>query len=225
MAVDFNAVFTPLLALVIIVVGLGLGADSRVADFNKAFRNPRAIAVGFLSQYGFMPLLAFIMVRSSSVSEYQKIGIILTGASPGGTTSNLFSLWARGNVPLSITMSFCSTLAAFFMLPLMVLVYIQALSDANIDIPWSQIFASLILIALPTMIGLYVRKKNKMWKICGRFLWEWMKLATSVFGGIFVIGALAAVIVVHKEKLRSASTTFWILAFAMEVKRCCNARP
>jgi len=217
MAVDLETIFTPMLALVIIIVGLGLGADSQVEDFKRALQNPRAIGVGFLSQYGFMPLLAFIFVRTSPVSEYQKIGIILTGASPGGTTSNLFTLWARGNVPLSITMSFCSTLAAFFMLPLMILIYIESLSSATVDIPWGQIFASLILIALPTTIGLYIRKKNTTWKPCGRFAWEWMKIATSVFGMVFVFGALAVALVLHYEKLRDAETIFWVLAFAMEV--------
>jgi BASS family bile acid:Na+ symporter len=219
MAVDLNTIFTPMLALVIIIVGLGLGADSKIEDFKHALKNPRAIVVGLLSQYGFMPLLAYIFVRSSPVSEYQKIGIILTGASPGGTTSNLFTLWAHGNVPLSITMSFFSTLAAFFMLPLMIIMYIETLSSATVDIPWSQIFASLILIALPTTIGLYIRKKNTTWKLRGRFAWEWLKIATSVFGVIFVFGALAVAIIVHYEKLRDAEPIFWILAFSMEVSR------
>lgn len=168
------------------------------------------------SQYGFMPLCAFLLAKSENISEYTAIGIILTGASPGGTTSNLFTLWAGGDVPLSITMSFCSTVAAFFMLPLIVLVYIKTLSNKSIEIPWANIFISIFLIVLPTTIGLYIRKYNTTTKVGGRFVWDWLRIATSIFGGIFVIGALIVGLVVHRSKLLAASWKLWLFAFSME---------
>lgn len=48
------------------------------------------------------------------------------GCAPGGTTSNVFTYWSRGNVALSIVMSIASTVCAFFMVPLCILIYIES---------------------------------------------------------------------------------------------------
>lgn len=105
-------VVTLLAALVIVVVGLGLGSSTTVGDFQVAVKKPKAVAVGWCSQYIFMPLFAFVMATISGLSDPVAVGLILTGSSPGGTTSNLFTYWAKGDVALSITMSFMSTVAA-----------------------------------------------------------------------------------------------------------------
>lgn len=216
MSEEFDLYFTAILALIIIIVGLGLGADSTFDDFRSAAKKPKAVMVGMCSQYGFMPLCAFLLAKSQNISEYTAIGIVLVGGSPGGTTSNLFTLWAKGDVALSITMSFCSTVAAFFMMPLIILIYIQNLSKENIKIPWGNIFISIFLIVLPTAIGLYIRKYNTTMKIGGRFIWDWLRIATSIFGGTFVMGALIVALVIHMDKLKTASTALWLFAFSME---------
>jgi predicted Na+-dependent transporter len=113
-------------------------------------------------------------------------------------------------------MSFCSTVGAFFMLPLIVLVYIKTLSSQSISIPWGNIFISIFLIVLPTTIGLYVRKYNTTKKMGGKFIWEWMRAATSVFGGLFVFGALIVGLLLHWSELGRASWKLWVFAFAME---------
>ena len=171
---------------------------------------------GLASQYGFMPALAFAVAKAVGANEYTAIGIILTGASPGGTTSNLFTLWAKGDVPLSITMSFFSTLAAFFMLPLLIVIYIKALSKESIAIPWSNIIVSCLLIALPTALGLLVRRMNTTRKICGKYYWEWLRSATNACGCFFVLGALVVSIILNGKKLAGASWKLWIFALVME---------
>jgi predicted Na+-dependent transporter len=107
--------FGLLAMLLIIVIGLGLGATTTKDDFKKALSKPKAVGIGFSSQYIFMPMLAFTLAHIFSLKEAFAIGVILTGSSPGGTTSNIFTYWSKGDVALSITMSFFSNLAAFFM--------------------------------------------------------------------------------------------------------------
>ena len=210
-------VFTACLGLLIVVVGLGLGADSTVADFRAALARPQAVYCGLLSQYCFMPLCSWLMARASGASVYTQIGMILVGSAPGGTTSNLFTLWAKGDVPLSITMSFFSTLAAFFMLPALVFVYIDTLSESDdIRIPWSQIIVSCFLIALPTTLGLVTRRHNTKTKVCGRFIWEWMHKATSMFGGAFVVGAAVVGCILYGDELLSAGWKLWFFALLFE---------
>ena len=60
-----------------------------------------------------MPLCAFAFAKMFQLEDKLAVGLILIGASPGGTTSNMFTYWSAGNVALSVTMSFLSTVAAF----------------------------------------------------------------------------------------------------------------
>ena len=55
------------------------------------------------------------------------ISLVVVGACPGGTTSQLFSFWAGGDVALSIAMTVFSTGTALFMQPLILFLYMQAI--------------------------------------------------------------------------------------------------
>jgi len=56
------------------------------------------------------------------------------------------------------------------MLPLCVFVYIYSLSDVNVTMPWTQIMVSCLLIALPTAIGVAVRRYNPKLQVGGKFI-------------------------------------------------------
>jgi len=106
-----EGIFTAMSLVFIFIVGLGLGATTTVPDFQHAYKKPKAVCTGFASQYLFMPLFAFLMCKIFSVKDHIAVGVVLIGASPGGATSNIFTYWSLGDVALSITMSFLSTVA------------------------------------------------------------------------------------------------------------------
>ena len=70
----------------------------------------RAFLCGWLCQFGLMPLMSWGLARAWGFPPNEVIGLILCGCAPGGSTSNLFTYWARGNVSLSICMSAASTI-------------------------------------------------------------------------------------------------------------------
>ena len=88
--------------VVLVIIGLGLGASTQVDDFKKALATPQAVCIGLCSQYLLMPAIAFALAKIFGLSELSAVGVILVGCSPGGTTSNLFTYWSGGNVALSI---------------------------------------------------------------------------------------------------------------------------
>jgi bile acid transporter len=208
--------FGTLALFVIIVLGLGLGATTTVDDFRVALSTPKPVCIGFASQYLFMPLVAFALAHIFSMREEYAVGIILTGSSPGGTTSNIFTYWSKGNVALSITMSFFSNVAAFGMLPLLVFVLIKTAYNADILIPWGGIFISLCLIIFPCLIGLSVRHYNTETKVGGKFIWQWMEKMTTIVGIIFFVSTLVVGLVVYFDKISKAPASLWISAIAME---------
>ena len=216
----FDTFLTYILALIIFIVGLGLGAESTIPGFRESFRKPQAMMCGLASQFGWMPLAAFLMSRLAGLDELMSIGVILVGSSPGGTTSNLFTFWSNGNVPLSITMSFFSTIAAMFMVPLLVLIYIKTFSNSTIDIPYLNIVLSLLLIVIPTVIGLLVRHTNTTKKLWGKFYWEILKILASIFGGVFLVLAIIAFIYRYERQLAKAPAKLWVIAIVMEPLGC-----
>ena len=216
----FDSFLTIILLLVIFIVGLGLGAESTVAGFKESFRKPLAVICGMASQFGWMPLAAFLLCRAANLDELTSIGVILVGSSPGGTTSNLFTFWSRGNVALSITMSFCSTVGACFMLPALIFIYIKTFSSYNISMPWLNIIVTLLLIAIPTMIGLSVRHFNKTAKLCGKFYWEILQILASIFGGIVLLGTCVAFLYRYWTQIANAPGKLWAIAIIMEPIGC-----
>lgn len=110
------------------------------------------------------------------------IGMILIGCSPGGTTSNVFTYWSKGNVALSITMTFFSTICAFFMLPLLIFLIVQQSFAQSVTIDFVSIVLSLLLVVIPCTMGVLLRMYNTETKVCDKFIWEWTALFTSVCG-------------------------------------------
>ena len=212
--------FTVMSVGCLFVVGLGLGAASTVEDFKAAAAKPKAVCIGFASQYVFMPIFAFLLCTIFQVEDYIAIGTVLVGASPGGTTSNIFTYWSKGDVALSITMSLLSTLGAFGLMPLWIYILVVVAFDSDAEIPWLNIIASLLLIIIPTMFGLCVRYYNTKFKFCGKFIWEWIELGTSVFGIIFLFAALAFSIIIYEDIFAASPWSVWVMALVMQPTGC-----
>jgi len=180
-----------LLALMIFVIMLGMGASLTPDDFKAVFRKPKGVFIGFLSQFGFMPLIAFTLATVLNLPPYFAIALILVGCLPGGTTSNMFTYFSRGSVALSISMTTASTVVAIFMMPLLLKLYTVGFTnqineamlatggEAGFIIPTGNIISSLILVLVPVAIGMFIRYKSP----------DWAKTAedTAGFMGMIVI--------------------------------------
>ena len=121
-------------------------------------RHPRALAAGLLAQWLYMPLMATLLVLLLKPPPHLALGLLLVAACPGGNVSNFLSLWARGNVPLAISLVAVSTLAAplatpaLFTLTAQSVVAAGALPPLQIDLlgVWITTFC---VVALPLLLG------------------------------------------------------------------------
>jgi bile acid:Na+ symporter, BASS family len=104
-----------------------------------------------------MPLIAFGLALTLPVSEPVKIGLLIMGCMPGGTTSNIFTYFSKGNLALSVLMTVNSTLFGVVLIPLLLLVYAAGL---NVEIPASNIIVTLVLLLVPVAIGMALRRWN-----------------------------------------------------------------
>jgi len=143
--------------LMIFVIMLGMGASLTPRDFTLALKRPYGLMIGVVSQYGFMPLIGFILATTLPVSDPIKIGILIMACMPGGTTSNIFTYFSKGNLALSVLMTVTSTVFGVVLIPLVLLVYASAL---DLDIPRENIIATLVLLLVPVAVGMVLRKLN-----------------------------------------------------------------
>lgn len=102
------------------IIMLSMGFTMRIEDLLYVLtKRPVAVVFGFAAQYTIMPLLGSALCRLMGLPAEIAAGIILLSCCPGGTASNVVTYIARGDVPLSILMTICTTFAAVFITPLL----------------------------------------------------------------------------------------------------------
>lgn len=158
MLTDFE---TKLLGVMMMVIMLGMGASLTFRDFLIAFRKPKGVLVGLLCQYGIMPFLGYALAVALGLPPALAVGLILMGCMPGGTTSNIFTYFSKGALALSIMMTSVSTLVAVAAVPALIAFYSGAAGvTGEFAIPASNVAQVLVVLLVPTLIGMVLRKVN-----------------------------------------------------------------
>ncbi len=149
------------LALAVIMFTLGLGL--KVDDFKRIFVYPRGVSIGMVNLVLISPLLAFAIAEVFNLAPLLALGLVLLGASPGGTLANMFTHLARGETALSITMTALSSIVAVITIPLFLDLANNhfgagnSLDDVNM---WSVVLRTFLITILPLSLGLWVRTRS-----------------------------------------------------------------
>jgi bile acid transporter len=152
---------TRLLGVMMMVIMLGMGASLTFRDFLIAFKKPKGVLVGILCQYGIMPFLGYLLAVLLGLPPALAVGLILMGCMPGGTTSNIFTYFSKGALALSIMMTSVSTLVAVAAVPSLIAFYSKLAGvTGEFAIPASNVAQVLVVLLVPTIIGMILRKTN-----------------------------------------------------------------
>lgn len=152
---------TKLLGFMMMIIMLGMGASLTWRDFLIAFRKPKGVLVGLVCQYGIMPLLGFLMAVALGLPPAIAVGLILIACMPGGTTSNIFTYFSKAVLALSIMMTSVSTLVALGMVPATLAFYSGLAGfEGDYTIPASNVAQILVVLLVPTVIGMVLRKTS-----------------------------------------------------------------
>ena len=140
---------------------LGMGALLAPSDFLLEVRKPRSLLVGLGCQWLMVPLVAFAVGALLPVPAGIAVGLILVAAVPGGTLSNILTLFGRGNIALSIALTSITTVASLMVTPLVLELLAAQHLPENFSMPTGRlavdIFASLIL---PLVLGMILRQRS-----------------------------------------------------------------
>lgn len=154
-----NTIFIVLPILTLLMFDLGLVL--KPADFRLLLTRPKPVLVGLFGQIILLPLIAWGIVLSPLASDLSPlfiIGLMLVACSPGGSSSNVFSMLAKGDVALSVTLTAFSSLITLFTLPLIMAWVTADVGEAvNIHLPVGKLLVqNIILMVVPITIGLLV---------------------------------------------------------------------
>ncbi|MBP5538433.1 MAG: bile acid:sodium symporter, partial [Bacteroidales bacterium] len=142
----------PILTLLMFDLGLTL----RLGDFVKVFRSPRPIAVALLGQLVLLPLLALSLAFLFRLPPVFFIGLVLIACCPGGSSSNVFSRLAGGDVALSVTLTALSSVITLVTIPFIMAWTTSLVGEtAGISLPVGNLIGqNILLMLLPVLLGI-----------------------------------------------------------------------
>ncbi|ACN82635.1 transporter [Brachyspira hyodysenteriae WA1] len=139
----------------LMIVMFGMGLTLKLEDFKVVFTRPKDIIIGAIAQFTIMPLLAFLLSLVFKLPPELAVGVILVGTCPGGTSSNVMTYLAKGDVALSVGMTSVSTILAPFATPLLTLLY----AGQKVDVNAVSMFVSIVqVVILPIALGFIINK-------------------------------------------------------------------
>ncbi|EPT9249918.1 bile acid:sodium symporter family protein [Photobacterium damselae] len=150
-----------LLPITLAIVMLGMGLGLKRADFSRVITQPKSSIIGLCLQIFMLPALALVLIQLFPLSSTAAAGLFLVSLCPGGATSNLFSLIAKGDVALSITLTAVISLLSPFLLPLVFITYLDIHGSQleqfqlPIDLAIKQLIAVTVL---PISLGMIITK-------------------------------------------------------------------
>ncbi|MDR8020110.1 bile acid:sodium symporter family protein [Nesterenkonia aerolata] len=204
------AAFAPLGAGVtyaLMVIMFGMGLTLTLPDFALVLKRPLPVLVGILFQYTAMPLLALGIATLLQLPPRLAAGLVLVGCVPGGTSSNVVTYLARGDVALSVTMTSISTLLSPLLTPVLTLWLAgQFLPVEAGDMAWSIVQ----IVLIPVVAGLVLRLLLPRLIAAIQPVLPWV----SVFGITYVV---LAVVAGSTDVLASAG---WLLILGVVLHNC-----
>ena len=182
------------LALACIMVTLGFSLTT--ADFRRVATAPRGVGVGLLNLVLIAPALAFAVAELFDLDPVFAVGLVLLGASPGGTLANLLTHLAGGQTALSITMTAVSSVLAAITVPVYLTLAIDHFGAGGIDGDPEMLTTVVRVFAItviPLAVGMAVRRQAPGWVEVRE------QLAKRVAFGVFLLVVAVAVAVEFEE--------------------------
>ena len=174
----------PILTLLMFDLGLTL----KFEDFGKVFRSPWPIAIALVGQLILLPLIALGLAWAFKLTPVFFIGLVLIACCPGGSSSNVFSKLAGGDVALSVTLTALSSVITLFTIPvIMSMATTMVGQSVGITLPVGNLIKqNLLLMLVPVLLGIgmhyaWPNAAEKTDKVLGKLAFPLLLVLITVF--------------------------------------------
>ena len=191
------------------IVMFGMGMTLKLSDFKVVFTKPKAVITGILSQFIIMPLLAFLLVKIFNLDPALAVGVILVGSCPGGTSSNVMTYLAKGDVALSVGMTACTTILAPVVTPALVLL----LGGETINVSYVSMLMSIVQVVLvPIVLGFVIN----------HFFEKFAQACAKVLPLVSVIAICLIIMAVVAANAAKIMTVGWLIVVVVMLHNLCG---
>ena len=155
-----NPIFIVLPIITILTYSLGL--TLRIDDFKMLAKKPLPMFIGLIGQLVVLPIVAFLIAYSFNLPEVFFVGLVLIACCPGGSSSNIFTYIAKGDVALSVSMTAISSIITLFTLPIIMsycVDYVESVSNlessfGKVSLPVGNLLIqNIVLMVIPILLG------------------------------------------------------------------------
>jgi BASS family bile acid:Na+ symporter len=158
--ISLKTLIVPLLGLVM----FGMGLTLKLEDFSEVCANPWRVALGVVAHFVIMPGVAWLLCQAFHLPPEIAVGVILVGCCPSGTSSNVMTWLAKGDLALSVAIAAVTTLLA----PLLTPALIWLLASAWLPVSFMDMFWSILqLVMLPIVLGVLATSAGREGQLCG----------------------------------------------------------
>ena len=217
-----------MVGFLVFAVALDLTTD----QFRRVFVRPLAPAIGLVSQFVILPVVAFAVGHFLAATPSVAIGLLLVACCPGGALSNYLTGIAGGDVATSISMTAVSTLVCVVVTPVLFTLWISlnpatagVLDTIGIDAKRVVLILTVMLVA-PVTGGMLLRAKRP--RIAQR-LRRWVRRGAALVFAVMVaivVGSNARLIIDYSSiallpvliTFATAATLGWALARAARLE-------
>ncbi len=135
------------------IVMFGMGMTLKISDFKLVLKRPKDVFIGALAQFTIMPFLAWALAHIFGLPADLAAGVILVGTCPGGTSSNVMTYLAKGDVALSVSITMTTTILAPIVTPILT----WWLAGAWIEISLTAMMISILkMVVVPIVLGIII---------------------------------------------------------------------
>ena len=146
----FTSFIAPYIPWLLGIIMFGMGLTLAPSDFKILGQHPKGVLIGVVAQFVIMPTTAYLLSLALNLPPEVAIGVVLVGACPGGTASNVMTYLARGNVALSVAVTSISTLLAPLLTPAVFFLF----ANQWIDVSATTMLVSILqMVLLPIVLG------------------------------------------------------------------------
>ena len=183
-----NTVWIVMPILIVLMFLLGIDLDRKA--FANVARQPKAVMLGMMGQIVMLPLIAFAVAWALKLPPIYFMGLVLVACCPGGSSSNVFSMLAKGDVALSVTLTALSSIITLFTLPLIMGVvadFVSSTNEHDIQLPVGKLFMqNIVLLFVPLLAGSLFRKvkpnaATKVARVLGKLAFPALMTLAAVF--------------------------------------------
>lgn len=176
----------PKITILLGVIMFGMGMTLKFDDFRVILQRPRDVLAGVAAQFVIMPCIAWVLVKIFNLPPELALGVILVGACPGGTASNVITYLSKGDVALSVSMTMTTTLLSPIVTPAFMLLF----AGQWIEISFVTMMMSIVqVVVLPIFFGIAINS------LFGDFVKKFIKYlpTVSIIAILLIVGGVVSI--------------------------------